>query len=1021
MTMTEPAATLTQKRLQILGDEEIENLYGVPHFTPEEQTEYFTLSERETTALNRFHSIKSRIHAILQLGYFKARRLFFDFSVDTAIADAQYVQERYFPDAELTEITISKVTRLKQQRLILELCNYRICDDDARQTLADKASQAASVCGKPVYIFRELLRYVEAQRLVAPGYSVLQNIVSGAIVNEQNRLSQVVHDRLTETEIAALNQLMEDAPGLYEITQLKREPRDFSLGEIKREIHRGEQIETLYPLAQHLLPALEISNESIKYYASLVTYYSVFRLKRLPQGMVHVYLLCFILNRYQRLHDNLISSLRYNVKRYVDSTKDAAKERVYEYRIENNQNLEKAGQVLKLFTDNSIPEDASFQTVQARAFEILERQKLVFVAEHIVSQAQFDETAFQWGHVDTLAAQFKRNLRPVLLSVEFATSLAGAPLMTAIDFLKSAFQKGRSLTQYPTDRFPMQFIPEAVKRYLYDASASDAKLLPDRYEFLVYRQLRNGLESGDVFCRDSVRFRSLEDDLIDEQRWQQKAALIEKTGLTMLNQPIQDHLADLKGRLEARIVAVNERLITGKNEHFEVKQRGTKSRWTLHSPGASDPINHAFFDPLHQLNISSVLHFVNQRCQFMTAFEHLLGRYTKQDADEPTLMAALIAWGTNMGLGRMGQSSDLDYHTLAATSDNFIRLETLRAANDLVSNATAELPMFHHYDVGNVVHSSSDGQKFETQLSTVNARHSPKYFGLKKGVVSYSLVANHIPVNAKIIGADEHESHYVFDLLFNNTTHIQPEVHSTDTHGTNEINFALLSCFGYEFAPRYRDLYSRVSTSLYGFQHPSQYDEGHLLQPIRKINTTLIIDEWENIQRILVSLAFKTVTQSVIVGKLSAYARKNRTKRALWEYDNIIKSLYLLDYVDSLTLRQNVHRVLNRGESYHQLRRAISYANFGKLRFKTEYEQQIWGDCARLLTNCIIYYNTAILSDLVTHGDFSSDTARVAALSLVSPVAWQHINFHGRFEFGKMPKSIDMNAILQQLLRSLSL
>lgn len=879
--MTELAATATQKRLQILGDEEIEDLYGLPHFTQEEQAEHFMLSEREAAAIEGFHSIQSRIYAILQLGYFKARHLFFVFGFDVVEEDAQYIQARYFPNFQMSELTISKVTRLKQQSLILEMCNYRICDDPARQALADKAIQAASVSGKPVYVFRELLRYLEAQRLIAPGYSVLQNIVSGAIVDEQNRLSRIVHDRLKATEISALNQLIEDAPGLYEITQLKREPRDFSLGEIKREIHRGEQIQTLYPLAQRLLPALDISNESIKYYASLVTYYSVFRLKRLPQGMVHVYLLCFILNRYQRLHDNLISSLRYNVKRYVDATKDAAKEKVYEYRIENNKNLEKAGQVLKLFTDDSIPEDASFQTVQARAFEIIDRQKLDFVAEHIVSQAQFDETAFQWEHVDKLAAQFKCNLRPVLMSVEFSTSAAGAPLMSAINFLKSAFQKGRSLTQYATTRFPAQFIPDAAKRYLYDTSGSDDKILPNRYEFLVYRQLRNGLESGDVFCRNSVRFRSLEDDLIDEQRWQQKAELIEKAGLTVLNQPIQAHLSDLKAQLETRLVLVNQRLLAGENKHFEIKPRSTKARWTLHSPGGSDPINHPFFDPLHQVNIGSVLHFVNQRCQFTTAFEHLLGRYTKQDADEPTLMAALIAWGTNMGLGRMGQTSDLDYHALAATSDNFIRLETLRAANDLVSNATAELPIFHHYDVGKVVHSSSDGQKFETSIPTVNSRHSPKYFGLKKGVVSYSLVANHIPINAKVIGADEHESHYVFDLLFNNTTHIQPEVHSTDTHGTNEINFALLSCFGYEFAPRYRDLYSRVSSSLYGFQHPSQYDEEHILQPVRKINTALIADEWENIQRILVSLALKTVTQSVIVGKLSAYARKNRTKRAL--------------------------------------------------------------------------------------------------------------------------------------------
>ena len=391
-----------------------------------------------------------------------------------------------------------------------------------------------------------------------------------------------------------------------------------------------------------------------------------------------------------------------------------------------------------------------------------------------------------------------------------------------------------------------------------------------------------------------------------------------------------------------------------------------------------------------------------------------MGRYVKQEADARAIIACLLAWGTNMGLGKMSEISDIRYYTLAATSDNFIRLETLKEANDLVSNAIAELPIFRHYDIGETLHSSSDGQKFETQIDTLNARHSPKYFGLKKGVVSYTLVANHVPVNARIIGANEHESHYVFDILFNNTTEVQPEVHSTDTHGTNQVNFAILHLFGYKFAPRYRDIYDKVSQSLYGFNHPSHYEE-LLLKPIRKINTNLIIEEWENIQRIILSLALKTTTQSIIVGKLSAYARKNRTRRALWEYDNIIRSLYLLDYVDSSPLRQNVQQALNRGENYHQLRRAVSYANFGKLRFKTEYEQQLWGECSRLLTNCIIYYNATILSNLMAHKERIGDFQGTALVKKVSPVAWQHINLHGRFEFKKSSKAIDINALVQEL------
>ena len=115
---------------------------------------------------------------------------------------------------------------------------------------------------------------------------------------------------------------MDDTSSLHEITQLKREPKDFSATEIKREIKRGQQIRELYQLSRDLLLVLELSNESIKYFASLVTYYSVFRLKRFDQSVVHLYLLCFIHHRYQRHHDNLLASLIYSVRRFNDHAKE---------------------------------------------------------------------------------------------------------------------------------------------------------------------------------------------------------------------------------------------------------------------------------------------------------------------------------------------------------------------------------------------------------------------------------------------------------------------------------------------------------------------------------------------------------------------------------------------------------------------------------------------------------------------------------------------------------------------------
>ena len=265
-----------------------------------------------------------------------------------------------------------------------------------------------------------------------------------------------------------------------------------------------------------------------------------------------------------------------------------------------------------------------------------------------------------------------------------------------------------------------------------------------------------------------------------------------------------------------------------------------------------------------------------------------------------------------------------------------------------------------------------------------------------------------------MIGAHDHESQFVFDLLFNNTTEIPPEVHSTDTHGTNQVHFALLHIFGYQFAPRYQGIQEKVRTALYGFQHPSQYED-MTLKPIRKLNTALIVEEWDNLLRIFVSLARKTTTQSIIVSKLNAYARKNKTRQALWEYDTSISSRYVLDFVDSPILRKNVQRALNRGENYHQLRRAVSYANFGKLRFRNEEDQQLWHECSRLITNCIICYNTVILSRLWAHKAAAGDTKGAALMTQISPIAWQHINFYGRYEFTKGPEPINLDAIVEAL------
>ena len=172
--MAGQAIPTSQRRLNILGDDEIEALYERPRFTPDERVQYFALSPVEHETVQDLRSVKSQTYFVLQLGYFKAKALFFTFDLHDVQEDLQYIMAHHFPQQAITAYSpIDKSTRLKQQRVILALCQYRSCGREHRQHLEAKARQAAMVCAKPVYVFRELLHYLTEHRLVLPGYSFM--------------------------------------------------------------------------------------------------------------------------------------------------------------------------------------------------------------------------------------------------------------------------------------------------------------------------------------------------------------------------------------------------------------------------------------------------------------------------------------------------------------------------------------------------------------------------------------------------------------------------------------------------------------------------------------------------------------------------------------------------------------------------------------------------------------------------------------------------------------------------------
>ncbi len=229
-------------RLHILTAEEIQNMFYLPNFTDEERLPHFSLTEAEFEILNQTRSFASKLNFILQLGYFKVRRQFFNFEVSAVSADIEFIRQKYFPD-EITEIdSLPKIavnTLLKHRRTIAKLHNYQFCGRKERKLIENIARNSAKISSKPIFIFREIIHFLEVHRIILPGYSFLQGIVSQSLIAEDQRLKIILQNKLTAADIKRLDELFSDSDELYEITNLKREPKDFTLGEIRCEIERG--------------------------------------------------------------------------------------------------------------------------------------------------------------------------------------------------------------------------------------------------------------------------------------------------------------------------------------------------------------------------------------------------------------------------------------------------------------------------------------------------------------------------------------------------------------------------------------------------------------------------------------------------------------------------------------------------------------------------------------------------------------------------------------------------------------
>ncbi|MFP1453851.1 Tn3 family transposase [Escherichia coli] len=217
--------------------------------------------------------------------------------------------------------------------------------------------------------------------------------------------------------------------------------------------------------------------------------------------------------------------------------------------------------------------------------------------------------------------------------------------------------------------------------------------------------------------------------------------------------------------------------------------------------------------------------------------------------------------------------------------------------------------------------------------------------------------------------------------------------HYTDTAGFTDHVFALMHLLGFRFAPRIRDL---GETKLYVPQGVQAYPT---LRPLigGTLNIKHVRARWDDILRLASSIKQGTVTASLMLRKLGSYPRQNGLAVALRELGRIERTLFILDWLQSVELRRRVHAGLNKGEARNSLARAVFFNRLGEIRDRSFEQQRYRASGLNLGDGGYRAVEHGVPGTRHPGVGQAGKPVDGELLQFLSPLGWEHINLTGDY------------------------
>jgi TnpA family transposase len=723
--------------------------------------------------------------------------------------------------------------------------------------------------------------------------------------------------------------------------------------------------------------------------------YDAWALRRFADEKRWAMLASFLIETEKTLLDHLVEM---NDQYLIEMTRHARS--AYEEKFRDFRRKAKAGmETVLLAVENLLAENAS---------ESNDSENNINKNTSFFSESKFDKSALRkavevcrtWtrlverGLLDELSARYPSLRRYFLefLNLPFEAERGGEPLLEAIELLREEI--GERIRTLPDDA-PVNFVPAAWRKSLRDENGRiDQKL----WVIALSLAMREALRAGTLYLPTSRRHVSFWNLVYSEAQWrdEREQSYVE---LVLPSEP-DEMFANLKEEFQSAVRAFIKSL--EKNDFAAIRKGKLKLKHqdAIIESENTKQLRRVLEASLPRIRIEDLLLEVDVRCDFTNELRplqgaigggHLRGLRLRQ-----TKLAALIAHGTNLGISAMGNSTEeITADMLQNVSRLYLNETNLKAANAALVNFHHQLAMSSVWGEGTT--SSSDGQRFGVQQSSLIASYYPRYFGYyEQAVTVYTHLSDqHSVFSTQVISCTPREALYVLDGLLENDTILRHREHYTDTHGFTEQLFGLCYLLGFQFAPRFKDL---ADQQLYKIDKHTHLGK---LQPLfrQTIDWELIKEQYDQLVRVAASLKNRTAPAHVVLKRLRNSTPMDKVAKALTALGRVIKTIYILRYLSDENLRRRVQRQLNRGEYRHFLARYLFFANRGEFRSGDYEEIMNKASCLSLLSNAILVWNTLEMTKIINQLKASGEEIKKEDLAHISPLLFSHVIPNGTYRF----------------------